>query len=66
MPWLLISGGRDQYIVFCLFLHIHLHGHGSNGVGERNSNDYVNLSVQSMIMHAYGLAVHVLCMKGLR
>jgi len=66
MPWLLISGGRDQYIALCLFLHIRLHGHGSNGAGERNYNDYVNLSVQSMTMHAYGHAVHVLCMKGLR
>jgi hypothetical protein len=62
----LISGGKDQFTVFSVCLHTPWLGHGSSGVGERNYRNFVSLFDLNMIIHAYGLAVHVRYMKGSR
>jgi hypothetical protein len=59
-----ISGGKDQFIVSCVYFHTPWHGLGNSGAEEENYKDYVNLFDLNMIIHVYGLAVHVLFMKG--
>ena len=62
----LISGGKDLFTVSYVSLHTPWLGHGNSGVGERNYRDFANLFVLNMIIHAYGLAVHVHSMKASR
>jgi hypothetical protein len=62
----LINGGKDLFTVFFVYLRTPWLGHGSSGVGERNYRDFVNLFALNMIIHAYGLAVHVHSMKASR
>ena len=62
----LISGGKDLFTVSYVSLHTPWLGHGNSGVGERNYRDFANLFVLNMIIHAYGLAVHVHSTKASR
>lgn len=64
MLWQLISGGRDQFVVFCVYFPTPWRGPGNSGAEEKSYNDYVSLFDLNMIIRAYGRAVHVPFTKG--
>ena len=61
-----INGGKDQFAVSYVYLHTPWLGHGNIGVEDKICNDFMNLFVLSMIIHACGLVVRELFMKVLR
>jgi hypothetical protein len=64
MLWQLISGGKDQFVVSCVYFPTPWHGPGNSGAEGKSYKDYVSLFDLNMIIHAYGPAVHVHFMKG--
>jgi len=61
--WLHMSGGKDQYIVYFLFLHILVPGLGSNGAEEKKSIVFKSMLNLNMIIHVSAPAGHGLYIK---
>uniref|UniRef100_M8C238 DUF8003 domain-containing protein n=1 Tax=Aegilops tauschii TaxID=37682 RepID=M8C238_AEGTA len=49
MLWQLISGGRDQFVVFCVYFPTPWRGPGNSGAEEKSYNDYVAATPDLML-----------------
>ncbi|VAH03183.1 unnamed protein product [Triticum turgidum subsp. durum] len=49
MLWQLISGGRDRFVVFCVYFPTPWHGPGNSGAEEKSYNDYVAATPDLML-----------------
>jgi len=61
--WLHMSGGKDQYIVYFLFLRILVPGLGSNGAEEKKSIVFKSMLNLNTIIHVSAPAGHGLSIK---
>jgi hypothetical protein len=61
--WLHMSGGKDQYIVYFLFLRILVPGLGSSGAEEKKSIVFKSMLNLNTIIHVFVPAGHGLSIK---